>query len=125
MTTKTQSDLETLINTTISNYNTDNLQDFNRPFRHSQLTGLIDDTDDSILSNVTTVTLEVCTPDTTKTAYTLSFDNAFFHHDGHNLRVVLLRQQVFYRWKYNSISLMMMVMEILEFIICCWCENIF
>ena len=56
MTTKTQSDLETLINTTISNYNSDNLQDFNKPFRHSQLTGLIDDTD-SILSNVTTVTL--------------------------------------------------------------------
>ena len=87
VTTKTQSDLETLINTTISNYNTDNLQDFNRPFRHSQLTGLIDDTDDSILSNVTTVTLaKFVTPDTTKaTAYTLSFDNAFFHpHDGHN-----------------------------------------
>ena len=76
-----------MINTTISNYNSDNLQDFNRPFRHSQLTGLIDDTDDSILSNVTTVTLaKFVTPDTTKaTAYTLSFDNAFFHpHDGHN-----------------------------------------
>tara|TARA_B100000963_G_scaffold206775_1_gene180094 strand:- start:2741 stop:4675 length:1935 start_codon:yes stop_codon:yes gene_type:complete len=87
VTTKTQSDLETLINTTISNYNSDNLQDFNRPFRHSQLTGLIDDTDNSILSNVTTVTLaKFVTPDTTKeTAYTLSFDNAFFHpHDGHN-----------------------------------------
>ncbi len=87
VTTKTQSDLETLINTTISNYNSDNLQDFNKPFRHSQLTGLIDDTDDSILSNVTTVTLaKFVTPDTTKeTAYTLSFDNAFFHpHDGHN-----------------------------------------
>jgi hypothetical protein len=87
VTTKTQSDLETLINTTISNYNSDNLQDFNKPFRHSQLTGLIDDTDDSILSNVTTVTLaKFVTPETTKaTAYTLSFDNAFFHpHDGHN-----------------------------------------
>ena len=87
VTTKTQSDLETLINTTISNYNTDNLQDFNKPFRHSQLTGLIDDTDNSILSNVTTVTLaKFITPVTsTATAYTLSFDNAFFHpHDGHN-----------------------------------------
>ena len=87
VTTKTQSDLETLINTTISNYNSDNLQDFNKPFRHSQLTGLIDDTDNSILSNVTTVTLaKFVTPDTTKsTAYTLSFDNAFFHpHHGHN-----------------------------------------
>ena len=48
---------------------------------------MIDDTDNSILSNVTTVTLaKFVTPDTTKsTAYTLSFDNAFFHpHDGHN-----------------------------------------
>ena len=87
VTTKTQSDLETLINTTLSNYNSDNLQDFNRPFRHSQLTGLIADTDNSILSNVTTVTLaKFVTPVTsTATAYTLSFDNAFFHpHDGHN-----------------------------------------
>ena len=86
VTTKTQSDLETLINTTISNYNSDNLQDFNKPFRHSQLTGLIDDTDDLILSNVTTVTLaKFVTPDTQKQLHTLSFDNAFFHpHDGHN-----------------------------------------
>ena len=87
VTTKTQSDLESLINTTISNYNNDNLQDFNRPFRHSQLTGLIDDTDTSILSNVTTVTLaKFITPVTSEaTAYTLSFENAFFHpHDGHN-----------------------------------------
>ena len=85
-TTKTNTDLETLVNTTISNYNSDNLQDFNRPFRHSQLTGLIDDTDNSILSNVTTVTLaKLITPTTTaETAYTLSFDNAFYNpHSGH------------------------------------------
>ncbi len=86
-TTKTVNDLETEISTTISNYNSNNLQDFNKPFRHSQLTGLIDDTDNSILSNVTTVTLgKFITPVTSEaTAYTLSFDNAFFHpHDGHN-----------------------------------------
>ncbi len=86
-TTKTVNDLETEISTTISNYNSNNLQDFNKPFRHSQLTGVIDDTDNSILSNVTTVTLgKFITPVTSEaTAYTLSFDNAFFHpHDGHN-----------------------------------------
>jgi len=86
-TTKTVNDLETEVSTTISNYNSNNLQDFNKPFRHSQLTGLIDDTDNSILSNVTTVTLgKFITPVTSEaTAYTLSFDNAFFHpHDGHN-----------------------------------------
>jgi len=86
-TTKTVNDLENEISTTISNYNSNNLQDFNKPFRHSQLTGVIDDTDNSILSNVTTVTLgKFITPVTSEaTAYTLSFDNAFFHpHDGHN-----------------------------------------
>ena len=63
-TTKTVNDLETEVSTTISNYNSNNLQDFNKPFRHSQLTGLIDDTDNSILSNVTTVTLgKFITPD--------------------------------------------------------------
>ena len=48
---------------------------------------MIDDTDTSILSNVTTVTLaKFITPVTSEaTAYTLSFENAFFHpHDGHN-----------------------------------------
>ena len=38
------------------------------------------------ISNVTQILAKFVTPDTTKTtAYTLSFDNAFFHpHDGHN-----------------------------------------
>ncbi len=86
-TTKTSTDLESLVNTTITNYNSDNLEDFNKPFRHSQLTGVIDNTDTSILSNVTTVTLaKLITPTTTsETSYTLSFDNAFYHpHSGHN-----------------------------------------
>ena len=79
---KTQ--LETLVNTTISNYNRDELKDFNRPFRYSKLTGLIDNTDTAILSNITTVTLaRLVTPTTTTTtAYTLNFNNPFFHpHD--------------------------------------------
>ncbi len=86
-TTKIKSELESLVNTTISNYNSDNLQDFNKPFRHSQLTGLIDDTDTSILSNVTNVTLaKFITPVTTEeTSYTLNFYNSFYNpHSGHN-----------------------------------------
>ena len=40
---------------TITNYNTGTLQKFDSVFRHSKLTGLIDDTDASILSNITTL----------------------------------------------------------------------
>ena len=58
-----------------------------KPFRYSRLTGLIDNTDTAILSNITTVTLaRLVTPTTTtSTSYTLNFNNRFFHpHDGHN-----------------------------------------
>ena len=60
---------------------------FNNPFRHSKLTGLIDDTDDSILSNITTVTMaKLITPTTTTTtSYTINFNNALYHPlDGYN-----------------------------------------
>ena len=65
----------------------DNLKDFNNPFRYSKLTGLIDGTDSSILSNITTVTLaKLVTPSTTAvTSYTLNFNNALYNpHSGHN-----------------------------------------
>jgi len=86
-TTKEKTELETLVNTTIQNYTDTDLEDFNRPFRYSKLTGLIDGTDSAILSNITTVTLaRFVTPTTTSaTAYTLNFNNKFFNpHDGHN-----------------------------------------
>ena len=86
-TTKEKTELESLVNTTISNYNDDNLKDFNNPFRYSKLTGLIDGSDSSILSNITTVTLaKLVTPTTTTaTAYTLNFNNALYNpHSGHN-----------------------------------------
>ena len=86
-TTREKTELETLVNTTISNYNRDELKDFNRPFRHSRLTGLIDNTDTSILSNITTVTLaRLITPiTTTSSSYTINFNNAFFNpHSGHS-----------------------------------------
>ena len=56
-TTSTKDELASLISTTISNYNSSDLQEFNSSFRHSKLTGLIDDTDSSILNNTTTVTM--------------------------------------------------------------------
>jgi len=80
-TTKTATDLSSLINTTLENYNTTNLNTFNAPFRHSQLQGLIDDTDTSILMNTTTVTMaKLFTPTTTgSTSYTINFNNAFYN----------------------------------------------
>ena len=86
-TTSITADLETLVNSTLTTYNTDNLKQFGSMFRHSQLTGQIDDTDTAILSNVTNVSIgKFFTPTTTaSTAYTLNFNNAFYNpHSGHN-----------------------------------------
>ena len=80
-TTKTITDLNALVNETINSYNTTDLNTFNAPFRHSQLTGLIDGTDSSILMNTTTVTMaKLFTPTTTEsTSYTIAFNNAFYN----------------------------------------------
>ena len=86
-TTSTGTDLETLVSSTLTSYNTDNLKQFSSVFRHSQLTGQIDDTDTAILSNITNINLaQLFTPTTTaSTSYTLSFNNAFYNpHSGHN-----------------------------------------
>jgi hypothetical protein len=80
-TTKTATDLSGLVNTTLQNYNTTYLNTFNSPFRHSQLQGLVDGTDTSILMNTTTVTMaRLFTPTTTEsTSYTINFNNAFYN----------------------------------------------
>ena len=86
-TTYTKSQLESLVNTTISSYNSSDLLNFNNPFRHSKLTGLIDNTDTSILNNTVTVTMaQFITPVITlNTSYNLNFGNAIFNpHAGHN-----------------------------------------
>ena len=86
-TTSITADLETSVTSTLTTYNTDNLKQFGSMFRHSQLTGQIDDTDTAILSNVTNVSIgKFFTPTTTaSTAYTLNFNNAFYNpHSGHN-----------------------------------------
>ena len=50
-------DLEAAVITAITNYNDTSLKNFNSPFRHSVVTGLIDDVDAAILNNTTTVTM--------------------------------------------------------------------
>jgi hypothetical protein len=54
-TTKSAGDLESLVRTTISNYNDNDLGKFDVVFRYSKLARLIDSTDSSILSSMTTV----------------------------------------------------------------------
>ena len=85
-TTSTKDELASLVNTTISNYSTTDLQDFNNVFRHSKLLRLIDETDSSILNNTTTVTMgKFFTPVVGESSYNINFNNAFFNpHSGHN-----------------------------------------
>ena len=85
-TTKTAETLVSEVTQTLQNYDTNNLQKFDGVFRHSQVTGLIDDTDESILSNITTVKLgQLFTPTLNKnTKYELEFNNAIYNpHSGH------------------------------------------
>ena len=86
-TTSSKESLETLVSSTITNYNTDYLKVFNSIFRHSQFTSLVDNTDSSILSNTTTVTLgSFHTPSTSGSfSFTIQFGNQLYNpHSGHN-----------------------------------------
>ena len=86
-TTKSKDTLKADIISTITNYNTGTLQKFDSVFRHSKLTGLIDDTDASILSNVTTLKIRKSfTPSiSSSAAYNVYFRNALYNpHSGHN-----------------------------------------
>ena len=88
VTTKSSDTLKTDITTTLTNYNTNTLQKFDSIFRHSKLVGLIDSTDSSILSNITTIKLrKQFTPTlNSSTKYTLNFSNALYNpHSGHNM----------------------------------------
>jgi hypothetical protein len=85
-TTSTKDELASLISTTVSNYNTSELQEFNSSFRHSKLTGLIDDSDTSILNNTTTVTMgKLFTPVSSSSSYNINFNNSFYNpYTGYN-----------------------------------------
>ena len=86
-TTKVGDTIKSNVITTITNYNANTLQSFDTMFRHSKLTGLIDDTDNSILSNITTVQLRKSFTPTigSSTKYSINFANALYNpHSGHN-----------------------------------------
>jgi len=87
-TSQTKSTLETLVKAAILSYDNNNLSGFDTLFRHSQLTGSIDDVETSVLSNITTIRLRknlIATVDGTATGYTLVFGNALYNpHTDHN-----------------------------------------
>ena len=86
-TTKSTDTLRSDIITAITNYNTSTLQKFDAVFRYSKLTGLIDGTDTSILSNITTIKMRKSFTPTlaSSTRYDIYFRNSLFNpHSGHN-----------------------------------------
>jgi len=80
-TTLSKGELEQLVNTTINNYDNENLANFDSIFRHSNLVRDIDATDTSILSNITNIRLKKATSITInkKIGYTNDFGNPFYH----------------------------------------------
>ena len=86
-TTKTSDTLKSDITTTLTNFNTSNLQKFDSVFRYSKVTKAIDDTDTSILSNITTLKIrKEFTPTlNSSTLYNIYFRNALYNpHSEHN-----------------------------------------
>jgi hypothetical protein len=80
-TTLSKGELEQLVDTTINTYDAENLSNFDSIFRHSNLVRTIDDTDTSILSNITNIRLKKATSMTLnkKIGYNNDFGNAFYH----------------------------------------------
>ena len=86
-TTNTAASIKSLVQTAITNFNTDNLQEFDQVFRHSKFIETVNKADDSILSNITTLKLHKAFTATvsSSTTYTISFNNALYNpHSGHN-----------------------------------------
>ena len=86
-TAKNKESLQSIVSSTITNYNNNYLKVFNSVFRHSQFTALIDASDTSILNNITTVVLSLLhTPSTSGSlSFTVNFANQLYHpHSGHN-----------------------------------------
>jgi len=88
-TSQTLSALETLVMASIISYDDNQLSGFDTLFRHSQLTAQIDNTEISLLSNITNVKLRknyVAITDGTKSSIKLDFGNALYNpHAGHNM----------------------------------------
>ena len=85
-TTKTADTLKSEITTALSNYSSNTLQKFDSMFRYSKVVELIDDTDSSILSNITTLRIRKNFTPTlgSSTKYDVYFRNSLYNpHSGH------------------------------------------
>ena len=85
-TAKTADTLKSEIVDAISDYNTNTLTAFDGVFRYSKLMGIIDNVDNSILSNITTLKIRKSfTPSlSSSTKYDIYFRNAIYNpHSGH------------------------------------------
>jgi len=80
-TTKTADTLKSEIITALNNYTTNNLEKFDKIFRYSKIVELIDDTDSSILSNITTIKMrKTLTPLlNTSARYDIYFRNSIYN----------------------------------------------
>lgn len=86
-TTKSSDTLRSNVVDTITNYNTNVLQRFDGVFRFSKLSALIDNTDSSIQSNISTLKIRKSFTPTlnSSTKYNVYFRNALYNpHEGHN-----------------------------------------
>ena len=87
-TSQTKSALETLVKASILSYDKNNLAGFDTLFRHSQLSTQIDNTESSVLSNITNIKLRKnysATVDGNKSTIKLDFGNKVYNpHTGHN-----------------------------------------
>ena len=87
-TTKTADTIKSNIVNTLSTYNTNTLNQFDGVFRYSKIVGLIDNTDTSIVSNITKVKIRKdFTPLIgTSSKYNVYYRNSLYNpHSGHNM----------------------------------------
>ena len=86
-TTNTATSIETIVTNVLTTYNNSDLQNFDGVFRFSKLSRLIDASDNSILSNITTLKIEKTIKPVLNTSsqYILDYSNALYNpHSGHN-----------------------------------------
>ena len=86
-TTKTSDSIKSLVQSAITTFNDNNLQQFDQMFRHSKFIETVNKVDTAILSNITTVKLHKSFTASTSasTTYTINFSNALYNpHSGHN-----------------------------------------
>lgn len=81
LTTRALSDIKDLVIDTIKTYNDDHLESFVGVYKHSNLSALIDQTEDSIISNITTIKLhrEVNVAYGLNTTYEVNLGNPIYY----------------------------------------------